>query len=172
MLDVAIIRPSQVYGKGGWIWETWWSPLLAARGQIEQGSKEKVKVQVPVGREARTAVIHVDDVVSALHAVVDRIEGRLGNWPVFDLVSETVGIGETLDAVARVMKIENEVEIEFTGTGENVFFQAMGVRSNLDGTRANTVLGWTPKRREFLLGMDKYVMAWEAAMEEKKREGK
>lgn len=170
VLDVAIVRPSQVYGKGSWIFDTWWSPLLEAQEARKQGkgNKDQPTIQIPVSKEARTAVIHVDDVAAALHAAIDQIEGRLGNWPVFDLVAETIRTTEIIEAAMPVFDLDEGVEVQYVGTGDNPFFQAMGVRSNLDGARATTVLGWTPKRREFLLGIGKYIMAWKAARKEKK----
>jgi nucleoside-diphosphate-sugar epimerase len=158
-IDVAIVRPAMVYGRGGWVWETWFAPILAARGSTEE------KITIPAGREARPSVVHVDDVVSGIHAVIDQIDGRLGSWPVFDLVSEHVGIECIVEAVKEAVGAKNEVE--YTGTQGNVFYEALAVRANVDAGRSTIVLGWQPKISDFLVKMGKYVRAFEAAKDAK-----
>lgn len=157
-LDVAIVRPGMVYGRGGWIWDTWWSPILAARGGPG-------KIEIPAGKEGRPSVVHVDDVVSGLHAVIDRIDGRLGSWPVFDLVGEHVGIEAIVEAVKEAVGVENEVE--YVGANGNTFYEALAVKANVDVGRATTVLGWRPVIKDFLLRISVYVKAFEAAKQAK-----
>ena len=156
VLDVAIIRPAMVYGRGGWIWDTWWSPILAART-----ASGNAKFQIPAPSDARPGVIHVDDVVSGMHAIVDRIDGRLGTWPVFDLIAETCSVTEIIEAFKLAVGVK--AEVEYIGAGDNPFYQAMGIKANNDGGRASTVLGWQPKIREFLLKMPIYATAFEAS---------
>jgi nucleoside-diphosphate-sugar epimerase len=102
-------------------------------------------------------------VVAGFHAVIDRIDGRLGSWPVFDLIGETLSVAEMMEATRKAVGIE--APIEYLGSNGNPFFEALNLVTNSDGTRAKTVLGWEAKRHEFLLNLLVYFKAWEAAQE-------
>ena len=118
-------------------------------------------MQIPTDIGSRTAVIHVDDVASAMHAVTDRVLGLLGSWPVFDLVSETVSVKEVVEGARGVLGVE--ARLEFVGS-RNEFLEAMnGVANHERSSRASIVLGWEAKRRDFLQNLPMYVKAWEAA---------
>jgi len=156
VLDVAIVRPALVYGRGGWIWERWWTPVLEAK--TASGNE---KIQLPAPSDARPGLVHVDDVVAGLHLAIDRIDGRLGTWPVFDLITETCSVTEIIEAFKLAVGVK--AEVEYVGPGDNPFYQAMGTRANNDGGRATTVLGWQPKIREFLMKMPIYAAAFEAS---------
>jgi nucleoside-diphosphate-sugar epimerase len=160
VLDVAIIRPCEIYGKTSWLWGTWWGALLAAS---KSGSTEAIKV--PAGPEARPAIIHLDDVVSGFHAAIDKIDGQLGNWPVFDLVGETVSVTEIMEGAKEALGVK--APLEYAGTQGNAFYEAMGLRTFQDASRARTVLGWEAKRRAFILKLPVYVEAWKASQESK-----
>ncbi|KAL3461865.1 hypothetical protein BJX64DRAFT_150098 [Aspergillus heterothallicus] len=157
VLDVAILRPSTIYGRGSWVWSAWWGEILKAK-EIRDNSKP---IQIPANAQARSPTIHIDDVAAGFHAAIDRIDGRLGAWPVFDLVTETIGVQDMAEAVKDVLGIT--APIEYTGTHGNPFFEALSLVSKADASRARTVLGWKPRRTEFLLNIAVYVRAWEAA---------
>lgn len=159
-LDVAIVRPAMVYGRSSWIFTPWWGPLLEA---AKNDGKEAVKV--PVGIEARPCLVHVDDVVDGFHKVVDRVHGGLGSWPVFDLVAERVEVVPIMEAAREVLGVKGE--LEWAGTQGNAFFEALGLRTSVDGARARVVLGWEAKRRGFLEALPVFVRAWKAAEESK-----
>ena len=152
VLDVAIVRPSQVYG---WIWNSWWRPILEAK---KSGTTEPV--EVPTNLEIRPAIVHVDDVVSGIHAVTDRVHGLLGSWPVFDLISETVMIKDVLEGTRDVLGVN--APLKYIGS-QNAFHEAINVVANEKTSRASIILGWEGKRRSFLLNLPIYVKAWEAA---------
>ena len=159
-LNVAILRPCAIYGRTSWVWGTWWGGVLAAS---KSGNMDAI--QVPADREAVTGCIHVDDVVSAFHAAVDRIDGLLGAWPVFDLLTETISIGEIMEAVKVILNVK--APLKYAGTHGNPFLEALSLVSKDDASRARIVLGWEAKRKEFLLNMPTYVHAWAAAQEGK-----
>ncbi|KAH8890061.1 NAD dependent epimerase/dehydratase family protein [Thozetella sp. PMI_491] len=155
VLDVAIIRPSLIYGRGTWSISLWWGPLL---GAAKSDSTEPV--QLPVGKDARAGVVSVDDLASAYVLAIDRINGQLGSWPVFDAVTETVPVSDVVEATAKVMGVI--APLAYAGTQGNAYFEAMGLVSNSDGARARTVLGWEPKRRDFVQNIPVLVAAWES----------
>ncbi|KAL4866185.1 hypothetical protein BDV12DRAFT_173234 [Aspergillus spectabilis] len=157
VLDVAILRPCAIYGRGSWVWGTWWGGILKAK---QNGNNEEA-IQIPADIEARTGTVHVDDVAAGFHAAVDRIDGRLGAWPVFDLVTETIGVQDITEAVKAALGVT--VPVEYTGTHGSPFLEALSLVSKSDASRARTVLGWEPKRKEFILNLPIYVRAWEAA---------
>ncbi|KAJ6006480.1 NAD dependent epimerase/dehydratase family protein [Penicillium sp. IBT 35674x] len=155
-LDVAIMRPHTVYGRGSWIWATWWGPLAEA---AKLGSTSPV--QMAADRTACPGIVHVDDVAAGFHAAIDRIDGRLGTWPVFDLVTETLSVMEIMENVKTVLGVK--APIEYTGTHGNPFLEALSLVSKSNASRAKTVLGWNPKRTEFLLNLPIYLKAWQAS---------
>ena len=105
--------------------------------------------------------MHVDDVAAAFHAAIDRLDGSLGDWPVFDVVAETVGLADIVHGTLETLSLK--ASLNFAGTGGDVFLEGMGLRANGDAARARTALGWEPKRRDFLLNVGIYYSAWEAA---------
>ncbi|KAJ5088054.1 hypothetical protein N7456_011670 [Penicillium angulare] len=159
-LDVAILRPHTIYGRGSWVFGTWWGALAEA-AKAKSGTSSPISI--PGDGKAVPGLVHVDDVAAGFHAAIDRIDGRLGSWPIFDLVTETVSLVEILEAAKVVLGIEPEVPLEYTGTQGNVFLEALGLVSKADSSRARTVLGWSPKRTEFLLNLPVYVKAWQAS---------
>jgi nucleoside-diphosphate-sugar epimerase len=156
VLDVAILRPCAMYGRTSWVWGTWWGGLLAAK---KSGSQETI--QVPADITARTGTLHVDDAAAAFHAAIDRLDGRLGAWPVFDLVSETIGVQEIMQAAKEALGVK--AKLEYAGTHGNPFLEALSLVSKSDASRARTVLGWEPRRKEFILNLPVYLKAWEAS---------
>lgn len=159
-LNVAILRPYAIYGRASWVWGTWWGPVLAAK---KSGSTDTI--QIPADRATRTGTIHVDDVAAGFHAAIDRIDGRLGEWPVFDLVGENLTVVEIMEAVAATLGVK--APLAYAGTMGNAFLEALSLVSTGDAQRARTVLGWEAKRKTFVLNLPTYVQAWEAAQEGK-----
>ena len=153
VLDVAILRPATMYGRASWVLGIWWRPLLAALASGSRGP-----VAIPVRADTRTGVVHVDDVGAAYLAAVDSIAGGLGSWPVFDLTTETVAADAMMTAVAASLGFGGS--IEYQGTGGDAFLEALALVANTDASRARSVLGWTPKRRDFLQNIDVIASAW------------
>lgn len=108
-------------------------------------------VQVPAGVIARTGTIHVDDAAAAFHAVIDRLDGRLGSWPVFDLVTEILSAVESW----RQPKWPWELPRLWSIRGHcNPFLEALSLVSKANASQANASRAKTvsqPKRTEFLL---------------------
>ena len=158
-LDTAVVRLAQVYGGSSWLWAPIFKPLLAAAAS---GTEEAVAV--PLDRTARAAVVHVDDGVAGLHAAVERVGGgRLGAWPVFDLVAETVGMPELVAAVRAARGVKGEAD--FVGTGGDALLDAMNLRQDVRADRAATVLGWVPRRRALVRDIERVLAAFEAHVE-------
>ena len=157
VLNVAIVRPSQVYGRTGWIWDSWFTPILEAK---RSGSTKPV--EIPTNIDIRPAIVHVDDVVSGMHAITDRIHGLLGSWPVFDLTTEIVMVKDVVEGAANILGVK--APLKYIGS-QNPFHEAMNVVANEKSGRASIVLGWEAKRIGFILNLSTYVKAWEAAHE-------
>ncbi|KAJ5658138.1 uncharacterized protein N7484_001787 [Penicillium longicatenatum] len=158
-LDGAIMQPHTIYGRRSWVWGTWWDPLAEA---AKSGSTSPV--QVTVDRIAGCGVVHINDVAAGFHAAIDRIDGQLGSWPVFDLVTETLSVVEILENLENIKTILRvDGHIEYIGTHGNPFLEALSLVSKLDASRAKTALGWNPKRTEFLLNLPIYSKAWQAS---------
>ncbi|KAL4956396.1 hypothetical protein BDW69DRAFT_158623 [Aspergillus filifer] len=158
VLDVAIIRPGLVYGRGSWIWTPWWKPLLQAK---QDGKSDAV--QIPADVTARPSTVHIDDTAAGIHAAVDRIHGQLGSWPVFDLVTETVGVHDIVQAAKSALGVT--AKVEYTGTQGDFMLEALSTAGKCEAGRARALLGWYPKRTEFILNMSMYIRAWEAVQE-------
>lgn len=156
VLDVAVLRPGAIYGRGSWAWSTWWEPLLAATAGTDTA------IQVPADKTSRTGVTHVDDVAGGFVAAIGQL-GRLGSWPVFDLVGETVEITTVMEESKRVLGAKGE--IVYLGTMGNPFLEALALVSNVTSNRARSQLGWTPLRRDFVRNLPQIVLAWKAARE-------
>lgn len=161
VLDVAIVRPSQIYGGTSWVWNTYFGPLLSAG---KSGSTEPI--QVPADLNARPSIVHVDDVVSGVHGVIDRVHGLLGSWPVFDLIGETVLLRDIMDGAKKSLGVK--ASLEYAGTQGNPFLEAIGLTTDNRSSRAAIVLGWQAKKQHFVQNLDIYVKAWAAAQEEPK----
>lgn len=156
VLDVAILRPSEIYGRGSPDWGALWGSLLEAKT-----SGSTTPIQVSADATARVGTIHIDDVAAAFHAAIERLDGRLGSWPVFDLVTETLGVHEIMEAAKAALEVT--ALLEYVGTHKSYESSlALSLVSKLDSSRAKTVLGWEPRRREFLLNLAIYIRAWEA----------
>ncbi|KAL4941130.1 hypothetical protein BDV06DRAFT_195157 [Aspergillus oleicola] len=159
VLEVAIIRPGLIYGRGSWIWSPWWAPILKAK----QSGNNSNTIQIPADITARPSTVHITDAVAGLHAAVDRIHGQLGTWPVFDLVTETLVVQDIVEAAKYSLGVT--AEVEYTGTKGDVMLEALSTAGNSEVGRARAVLGWSPKRTEFVLNMSMYIRAWEATQE-------
>lgn len=154
VLDVAVLRPSTIYGRSSWVLGTYWGPLLGALGD------DKAPVRVPCDAGATAGVVHVDDLADAYVAAADRL-GSLGSWPVFDVATETLPVSALIHAAAGILGVQSK--IEFAGTMGNPFLEALSLVSNPDAARARIVLGWTPKRTDILQNLPVIVAAWKSA---------
>ncbi|THW72989.1 NAD dependent epimerase/dehydratase family protein [Aureobasidium pullulans] len=154
-LNTVILRPGMLYGRNAWNFGVWWGPVSALK------AKGGEKLSISADKSTRVCLVHVDDVASAFRAAIDRLDGRLGDWPVFDVVAETISLESIIEGTTEAVGLKTSVD--FIGTGGDVFLEAMGLRANVDSSRARTVLGWEPRRRDFLLNVGTYYAAWEVA---------
>ena len=154
-INPVILRPGALYGRSAWNFGPWWGPVAA----LKASSGDALSIGAEVS--ARVGLVHVEDVAAAFHAAIDRIDGRLGDWPVFDVVAETVSLADIVHGTLEALGLK--ASVDFAGTGGDVFLEGLGLRTNGDAARARTVLGWQPKRRDFLLNLGMYYLAWEAA---------
>ncbi|KAI1593718.1 NAD dependent epimerase dehydratase family protein [Pyrenophora tritici-repentis] len=160
VLDVAILRPATIYGRSSWVFSTWWDPLLAA---AQSGSRDAIKI--PADKGARTGVVHVEDLAVAYLSTLSLIHGQLGSWPVCDLVTENLSIVDMLEAAKAALGVE--AELKYEGTHGNPFLEALSLVANNDSSRAKLVLGWVPKKVDFVPNMAVYVEAWRTTEEMK-----
>ena len=159
VLDVAIVRPAVIIGRGSWILNAWLTPLLEAK---KSGSLDKVSIAVD--KKARVGIVHVDDVAEGYVKVIERINGSLGSWPVFDLTAETVSAVEFLEGAKDVVGVK--AELDFVGAGGDAFMEAMSLVTKNDSGRARSILGWEANRMDAVQSLEVYVKAWEASQEE------
>ena len=155
VLDVAILRPAAIYGRGSWVWGTWWGPLLDAS---QSGSKDAI--QIPADKAARTGAVHVDDLADAYVGALDRIQGQLGSWPVFDIATENLSVVDLLEAAKKALGVE--AELQYAGTMGSAFLEALSLVANTDSSRSKQVLGWTPRKVDLVPNTAVYVNAWKA----------
>lgn len=155
-LGVVIMRPGMLYGRSAWNFGVFWGPIAAVRADAEK------VVKIKMGRETRLGLVHVDDVADAYTVAVDKIDGGMGNWPVFDIVSENIGLPEILEATLEAVGLEGK-EVVYEGTGGDVVMEGLGLRARGTSSRARSILGWEARRRDFLGDVGVLYRAWEAA---------
>ncbi|KAF0330361.1 hypothetical protein K4K61_003268 [Colletotrichum sp. SAR11_59] len=155
ILDVAIVRPGAVYGRGSWVMTAWWGKVLDAAKSGDENT-----IEIPAYQETRTGVVCVDDLADGFVRVVDRLP-TFGSWPVFDFVSETVPISTMMEEVKRVIGAKGA--LSYVGCDGNPFFEALALVCNATSGRARAELGWSSKRTEFVRDLPQLVAAWEAS---------
>ncbi|KAH0436382.1 hypothetical protein CcaCcLH18_04402 [Colletotrichum camelliae] len=155
ILDVAIVRPGAVYGRGSWVMTTWWGKVLDA---AKSGNENAI--DIPADQDTRTGVVCVDDLAKGFVRVVDRLP-TFGSWPVFDFVSETIPISAMMEEVKRIIGAKGA--LSYVGCDGNPFFEALALVCNATSGRARAELGWIPKRTEFVRDLPQLLAAWEAS---------
>ena len=165
VMDIMIFRPATMYGRASSAWGGLFAPIAQV---VKEGKGE---VEMPLPREARVPVVHVDDVADAIARGVGSLEvlGGIGGYPALDLVGSKERLGDILDEFAKVVGASEgrtlEVRLSAKSAGEsgNAFLEAMGSTVNMTSARAKQLLGWEPRREGLLSGMDLYAKAWEAS---------
>ena len=161
VLDVAIVRPSMVYGRQSWIFGFLWDPIYNA--------KDGNEATIPVSEETLPCAIHVDDVADAMRLTIEKLSlfSGTGAHPVFNVSTSQERISDLVRAAARSLGFNGKVV--FAGPGEHPFHKALSTTQNADSSRAKQLLGWEPKKIGMLTNIDTYVMAWKAAKEQKSK---
>jgi nucleoside-diphosphate-sugar epimerase len=136
VLDTVIVRPALIYGKENTIWTALFAPLVAA---AKTGEKSAT---LSVDKDSKPALCHIDDVASGLHCAVDKLPliSGTGVYPVFDLITSQESMREILATAGKALGFKGE--IDFAGTGGDLFMEAMCVSTNGSSARAKQILGW------------------------------
>lgn len=160
-LDTVIVRPALVYGREHAIWGSFFGPVLeAAKG----GRDEAVKI--PLEPTSRPGLVHVDDVAEGLRCAIEKLPliSGTGVYPVFDLTTSQESMRDIFDSFTEAVELKRRVE--FVKPGEDdLFAEAMQTSRTGDSSRAEQLLGWFPRKRGFVAGMDVYAKAFVAAQE-------
>lgn len=157
VLDTVVVRPALVFGRSNAIWTSLFKPLVTA---AQSGAKS---VSLSVDASSRPALCHVDDVASGLHAVVDKLPliSGTGVHPIFDLITSQESMRDILTEAGKVLGYGGK--IDFVGTGDDLFMEAMCVSTNGNSGRAIEILSWKPKRIGFVQHIEIVVKAWAAS---------
>lgn len=159
-LDVAVIRPSFVWARGG---SAWTKILKGIVDATKNGTTETVRV--PVDPETSVySFTNIDDVAYAIELAVDKIQLLNGNsmYPVFELVADQFPLERLLVADARYFGCKAKVEI-YKPDGIS-FLDAIGGSADVNATRAKQILGWEPRKRYFLRDTKIYAKSFLAAL--------
>jgi nucleoside-diphosphate-sugar epimerase len=158
VLDSVIIRPALLYGGPSTLWSLWFGPVQQA---IDNGSKGDVTILADAS--AQPGLIHVDDVVSAIHLTVSKfglVCTASGNYPVFDIVSSSEPLQPIIDSASQTLGFNGS--IVYAGPGDNAFAVAMNTSMRGSSTRLRDLLGWCPSHTSMLEEIETFVQAWKA----------
>lgn len=158
VLESVVVRPALLYGGSSSLWSLWLSPIAKAGSE---GSSSGVHILADAA--AQPGLIHVDDVVSAIHLTVAKlgcVSTASGNYPVFDIVSSSEPLKLILDAAAPTLGFKGP--LTYDGPGDNAFAVAMNTTMRGNSTRARDLLCWAPKHTSMAEGIEAYVEAWNA----------
>ena len=173
VLDTIIVRPALIYGRDHTIWTTFFNHILSAAksgGKTEEEEEEEEEdsiVRIPLDPTSRPGLVHVDDVASGLRCAIERLPliANTGVYPVFDLTTSQESMRDIFDGFGRAVGLKGRsVELVEPGA-DDLFAEAMQTSQNGDSSRAEQVLGWRPRRRGFVAGMEVYAKAFVAAQE-------
>ncbi|CAZ83209.1 unnamed protein product [Tuber melanosporum] len=150
VLDVAVIRPTMVYGGSGSIFSMLVAPIAAA---VKEGASE-VKV---LGRKFELSVIHKDDVADFTLKVVEKISyvGAL-SYSVFDITTQHESYTDIIEAAAKHMGFTGAITYRDPEGTMTMLEQAILTQFNTSSDRARTYLGWEPRHRDIMGQIDIY----------------
>ncbi|KAI9770327.1 MAG: hypothetical protein M1840_003486 [Geoglossum simile] len=155
VLDVMVVRPAVIYGRGNPLWTFLFQPLLTAA--VGKGTEA---VSVQVDPEAMIPLVHIDDTVSGLQQAIERLPliSGAGIWPVFDLMTSRESLRVVVQAAAWALGFHGKVEC--AGVGDDALAMAMSCSAWGDSSRARDLLGWQPKIPGMVDGIEKYVLSF------------
>lgn len=154
VLDTMVVRPALVFGRSCAIWTQYFDAIVDAK------TNGASSVSINLEPDSHPALVHVDDVGSGLHAAVNKLPliSGTGVYPIFDLVTSQESMRDVMEAAAREIGFTGGVVL--TGSGDDLFSQAMSTTAILDSGRAKELLGWQPKKAGFVERMDQAAGAW------------
>lgn len=155
IVDVAIIRPHAICGYASPILGQLWKNIVDADPQSTS------PIEIPAEANLHAGVVHIEDVAAAFHIVIDRIGGQLGSWPVFDLWTESVRVEDLMEAVKTVLGVN--MPLTYVSDARYHTFDTWVLENISDISTAKSVLGWSPKKMNFLADMRIYLKAYIAA---------
>ncbi|KAG9229200.1 hypothetical protein BJ875DRAFT_475563 [Amylocarpus encephaloides] len=157
VLDVMVIRPGLVYGRSHAIWTGFFDAIIDAK---EKGQES---VALAIEPDSRPGLIHVDDVATGFHVAIDKLPliSGTGVYPIFDLVTSSESMRDIMEFAAKELGFSGK--IEWMGAGDDLFAKAMSTSMNGSSGRAQTILGWEPKRIGLVQSMDVYASAYKAS---------
>lgn len=159
-LSVAIVRPGFVWARGGSAWTRILAPLVERLAAGQEGKEISSYIEVAVHPENQHyAFTHIDDVAAAVELAALKLPTlTLGTYPVFDLVGETVAMGELCRKDALYFGCKGDVKlVKPSGVG---YLDTIGGKHDVDNTNATVLLGWQPRKRHFLKDMHIYATSF------------
>ena len=161
VLDTVVVRPALVYGREHAIWSSFFRPVLEAAKSGNEGA-----VAIPLDPRSRPGLVHVDDVAEGLRCAIEKLPliSGTGVHPVFDLATSQESMRDIFDRFGEAVGFKGTVELVQPGE-DDLFAEAMQTSHNGDSSRAEQLLGWIPKKRGFVAGMEVYAKAFLAAQE-------
>jgi nucleoside-diphosphate-sugar epimerase len=159
-LDVAVIRPSFVWARGG---SAWTKILKGIVDATKSGTTETVRI--PVDPENSVySFTNIDDVAYAIELAVDKIQQLNGNsvYPVFELVADQFPIERLCVADAGFFGCKAKIEL-YKPEGTS-FLDSIGGGADVNSVRAKQLLGWEPRKRYFLRDTKIYAKSFLAAL--------
>lgn len=159
-LDVAVIRPAFIFGMGGASWTAILKPIFDASRINSLGP-----VEIAVDPEESVfSFTNIFDVATGLELAVDKLQCFNGTsvMPIFDLVADRFPIELLFRADAKIFGYKGEIKL-YKPPGIP-FLNAIGGAKNASSTRAEEVLGWRPKKREFVRNTHIFANSFLAAM--------
>lgn len=167
VLDTVVVRPALVYGREHAIWSSFFGPVVKAAKGASHDDDDRI-VRLPLDPECRWGLVHVDDVAEGLRCAVEKLPliSGTGVYPVFDLMTSHELTRDVVESFAEKVGLEGKGRVEYVKAEEDdLFAEAMQTSRVGDSSRAEQLLGWVPRKRGFVAGMDVYAKAFVAAQE-------
>ncbi len=147
-----VIRPGCVYGKQGGLTGAWFN-----------GALNDDSFSVIGDGHNRWAMVQVDDLADAyLRAAEQGLRGET-----FNITDDSrTQMREMVEAVARVAGYKGSIQYvptEEAAKKMGAFAEALAVDQQIEASKANQVLGWTPRHHSFLDDVDLYFVSWKAS---------
>ena len=161
VLDTIIVRPALVYGRDHPIWKSFFGPVVEAAK-----SGKDATVKVPFEPSTRQGLVHVDDAAEGLRCAVEKLSliSGTGVYPVFDLTASLESMGDIFNQFGKAVGLDGRIE-PVKPDEDDILAEAFQTSFNGDSSRAEQLLGWVPKKRGFVSGMDVFAQAFMAAQE-------